>query len=217
MLGGCFICDRFGAGLAGDGDQACSPYVAATQSLRQNFNYQAALAVRCFVIGSTPIYPPFSILPMVKALERVIARLRGAKTDCLYRVCERSGAILEGSSHPSQRPFGVKSWGTKKMREAGLFAAGGASLASSKARKSSRTMVTSPLLSGGTRSGKTRGSVIPTLLPVHSILVLDLRNELHSGDGRVDFRGTAGCKRARLGPLSVCADGRSLGPPQPPR
>ncbi|MCR6645811.1 MAG: type IV secretory system conjugative DNA transfer family protein [Terricaulis sp.] len=178
---------------------------AATQTCAGTFGYQAALGKPVFVFGSTPIYAPFSILtwserwgahyPRAFALPKLIVFLGFmASAICLLVVLK--------SPHPSQRPFGVKSWGGRKdAREAGLLAEGGIIIGKFDGEILAYDGPHHLLLTGGTRSGKTRGSVIPTLLASpNSILVLDLKGELHSGDARVAFPGTAGW-RAKLGPV----------------
>ena len=181
---------------------ACS---AATQSCARSFSYQAALGRPAFSIGSTPIYAPFSILTWSERWSAHYPRAFAAPKLIVFigfMASVMSLLLALKSPHPSQRPFGAKSWGVKKdAREAGLFAAGGIIIGKINGEILAYDGPHHLLLTGGTRSGKTRGSVIPTLLASpHSILVLDLKGELHSGDARVDFPGTAGW-RAKLGPV----------------
>lgn len=178
---------------------------AASQSCARTFNYQAALGRPVFAIGSTPIYAPFSILTWSKRWSARYPRAFAApKLIVLIGFMASAMSLLLAlkSPHPSQQPFGAKSWGAKKdAREAGLFAAGGVIIGKIDGEILAYDGPHHLLLTGGTRSGKTRGSVIPTLLASpHSILVLDLKGELHSGDARVAFPGTAGW-RAKLGPV----------------
>lgn len=178
---------------------------AATQTCARTFNYQAALGRPAFVLGSTPVYAPFSVLRWSKRWSGEYPRAF-ALPKLIVFAGFLAGAILLllvlKSPHPSQRPFGAKSWGGKKdAREAGLFAEGGIIIGKIGGEILAYDGPHHLLLTGGTRSGKTRGSVIPTLLAApHSILALDLKGELHSGDARVDFPGTAGW-RAKLGPV----------------
>lgn len=177
----------------------------ATQTCARTFNYQAALGPPAFVLGSTPIYAPFSVLhwserwsanyPRAFAMPKLIVFVGFLLSALLVLLALKS-------PHPSQRPFGAKSWGGRKdAREADLFAEGGIIIGKLDGEILAYDGPHHLLLTGGTRSGKTRGSVIPTLLACpHSILVLDLKGELHSGDARVDFPGTAGW-RAKLGPV----------------
>ncbi len=178
---------------------------AATQTCARTFNYQAALGRPAFVFGSTPIYAPFSVLTWSKRWSAEYPRAF-ALPKLIVFVGFLGGAMFLllalKSSQPSQRPFGATSWGGRKdARDAGLFAEGGIIIGKLGGEILAYDGPQHLLLTGGTRSGKTRGSVIPTLLASpHSILVLDLKGELHSGDARVDFPGTAGW-RAKLGPV----------------
>jgi type IV secretion system protein VirD4 len=179
--------------------------VAATQTCARTFNDQDALGRPLAVVGSTSIYPPFAILtwskrwsanyPRAFAMPKLIVFVGFLLSAMLVLLALKS-------PHPSQRPFGAKSWGARKdARAAGLFAEGGIIIGKFDGEILAYDGPHHLLLTGGTRSGKTRGSVIPTLLASpHSILVLDLKGELHAGDARVDFPGTAGW-RAKLGPV----------------
>jgi type IV secretion system protein VirD4 len=178
---------------------------AATQMAAHTFNYQSALGRPAFVFGGTPIYAPFSILTWSKRWSAHYPRAFAAPKLIVFigfMASAMSLLLALKSPHPSQRPFGAKSWGgSKDAREAGLFAEGGIIIGKFDGEILAYDGPHHLLLTGGTRSGKTRGSVIPTLLASpHSILVLDLKGELHSGDARVEFPGTAGW-RAKLGPV----------------
>src|SRR5690606_38844051 len=102
---------------------------AATQTCAQTFNYQAALGRPAFVFGSTPIYAPLSVLtwserwsanyPRALAMPKLIVFV-GFLTSAMLMM------LALKSPHPSQRPFGATSWGSRKdARQAGLFAEGG--------------------------------------------------------------------------------------------
>jgi type IV secretion system protein VirD4 len=178
---------------------------AATQSCARTFNYQAALGTPAFVFGGAPIYAPFSVLIWSKRWSAEYPRAFAFPKLIVFVGFLGSAVLLLWtlkSPYPSQRPFGAKSWGGRKdARDAGLFAEGGIIIGKFNGETLAYDGPHHLLLTGGTRSGKTRGSVIPTLLACpHSILVLDLKGELHSGDARVDFPGTAGW-RAKLGPV----------------
>lgn len=178
---------------------------AATQSCARSFDYQPALGRPLLTVASTPIYAPFSILEWSKRWSaRYPHAFFGPKLIVFLGFVGAAGILLLGlrAVAPGARPFGVKHWGNRQdAADAGLFAEGGAVIG-----KLDREILAYDgphhlLLTGGTRSGKTRGAVVPTLLATsHSVLVLDLKGELHSGDARVGFPGTAGW-RARLGPV----------------
>ncbi len=178
---------------------------AATQSCARTFNDQPALGRPLLTVGAARIYAPFAILEWSKRWSARYPRAFFApKLIVFLGFAAAGGILLVGlrAAAPRARPFGATHWGGHKDAEgAGLFAEGGAVIG-----KLGREILVYDgphhlLLTGGTRSGKTRGSVVPTLLASpHSILVLDLKNELHSGDARVGFPGTAGW-RAKLGPV----------------
>ncbi|GAM97350.1 coupling protein VirD4 [alpha proteobacterium U9-1i] len=176
----------------------------STQMLAARFNHQQALGPRLTPLGAQ-LYPPFAIADWSNRWSRAYPRAF-AMPKLIFMLALLSGAftllIASRPLRPDQRPFGVKSWGSAKdAREAGLFAEGGIVIGKLDGEILAYDGPHHLLLTGGTRSGKTRGSVIPTLLASpHSILVLDLKNELHSGDARVSFPGTAGW-RAKLGPV----------------
>jgi type IV secretion system protein VirD4 len=148
--------------------------LAATQVCAQTFNYQAALGRPAFVFGSTPIYAPFSVLtwsrrwgaqyPRAFALPKLLVFAGFLSSAMLVLLALKA-------PHPSQRPFGAKSWGGRKdARAAGLFAESGAIIGKFDGEILAYDGPHHLLLTGGTRSGKTRGSVIPTLLalPIRS-------------------------------------------------
>ncbi|MBI3437048.1 MAG: type IV secretory system conjugative DNA transfer family protein [Proteobacteria bacterium] len=178
---------------------------AATQSCARIFDYQPALGAPLLSIGSTPIYAPTSILTWS---ERWSARYPRAflapKLIVLSGFVSSAGVLLFGlrALGPSPRPFGVKHWGGRTdAADAGLFAEGGVVIGKLDGEILAYDGPHHLLLTGGTRSGKTRGAVVPTLLATsHSVVALDLKGELHSGDARVGFPGTAGW-RAKLGPV----------------
>jgi len=204
MLGRTFSARSIWASVAALGISvvAC---VASTQWCARTFAYQSALGRPLLIFGTTRIYPPFSILEWSERWSAQYPRAFALPKLLVFAgFLASAGIMLLGfkPTRPDQRPFGAKSWGASKdARDAGLFAEGGAIIGKLGHEILAYDGPHHLLLTGGTRSGKTRGSVIPTLLACpHSILVLDLKGELHSGDARVDFPGTAGW-RAKLGPV----------------
>lgn len=177
----------------------------ATQMLAARFAHQPALGPRLMLTSHQPIYPPFAILSWSKRWSETYPRAFAVpKLVFMLAMMSAGFMLLLGLRplRPDQRPFGARAWGgADDAREAGLFAEGGVILG-----KLGRDILAYDgphhlLLTGGTRSGKTRGAVVPTLLASpHSVLALDLKGELHSGDARVAFAGTAGW-RAKLGPV----------------
>jgi len=177
---------------------------SATQIAAASFAHQRALGPRLMLAGHS-IYPPFAIVGWSERWSKPYPRaLAIPKLIFMLTLLSSGAAILIALRplSPRQRPFGAESWGgPKDAAAAGLFAAGGAIIGKLGGEILAYDGPHHLLLTGGTRSGKTRGSVIPTLLACpHSILVLDLKGELHSGDARVDFPGTAGW-RTKLGPV----------------
>ena len=177
---------------------------SATQSCARTFDYQPALGRPILSIGPTPIYAPFSILDWSK---RWSARYPRAffvpKLIVLLGFISSAGVLLFGLRKlaPPSRTFGKDAWGDAAAAAAGLFAEGGVVIGKIGGEILAYDGPHHLLLTGGTRSGKTRGAVIPTLLTTpHSVVALDLKGELHSGDARVGFPGTAGW-RAKLGPV----------------
>ena len=177
---------------------------AATQMLAHTFAHQPALGPRLVVAGSV-IYPPFAIAQWSKRWSRVYSRAF-AVPQLIYMLAVTSAGFVALLAfrplRPHQRPFGAVAWGgVEDAHAAGLFAEGGVILGKLKGEVLAYDGPHHLLLTGGTRSGKTRGAVVPTLLATpHSVLALDLKGELHSGDSRVGFVGTAGW-RAKLGPV----------------
>lgn len=178
---------------------------AATQLCARAFDYQGALGRPVFVVGSTPIYPPFAVLTWS---DRWSARYPRAffapKLIVFLGFVSAAGVLLLGLRKPAppSRQFGKGAWGgAREAAEAGLLAEGGTVFGKLNGEILAYDGPHHLLLTGGTRSGKTRGAVIPTLLATpHSVIALDLKGELHSGDARVGFPGTAGW-RAKLGPV----------------
>lgn len=185
----------------------------STQMLAERFAHKAALGPR-LIVFNTALYPPLAIVDWAKRWSATYPRAF-AVPKLIFTLALLSGGfvLLLGLRplRPDQRPFGAKSWGNAKdARNAGLFAEGGIIIGKLDGEILAYDGPHHLLLTGGTRSGKTRGSVIPTLLASpHSILVLDLKGELHSGDARVDFPGTAGW-RAQLGPVIRFAPAEAL-------
>lgn len=177
----------------------------ATQMTAHRFAYQPALNGPIATIAGQAIYQPFAILEWSQAWSERYPRAF-ALPKLIVFLSLISGAFILllalKPQRPDQGPFGKDAWGNAHdADDAGLFADGGVILG-----KLGRDILAYDgphhlLLTGGTRSGKTRGAVVPTLLASpHSVLALDLKGELHSGDARVDFPGTAGW-REKLGPV----------------
>ncbi|MDX2277307.1 MAG: type IV secretory system conjugative DNA transfer family protein [Hyphomonadaceae bacterium] len=185
----------------------------STQMLAARFDHQPALGARVRLLTHA-VYPPFAIADWSKHWSATYPRAFALPKLIFFAGWMGAGLILLiafAPQRPDQRPFGAKSWGSAAdARAVGLMAEGGIIIGKFAGELLAYDGPHHLLLTGGTRSGKTRGSVIPTLLASpHSILVLDLKGELHSGDARVDFPGTAGW-RAQLGPVIRFAPAEAL-------
>jgi type IV secretion system protein VirD4 len=196
---------RTGRALIATASAACVLLIsasAATQMLGARFAHQHALGPRA-TIGDLTLYPPLAILDWSKHWSSAYPRAFAVPKLVFGIGLLGAGFILLlglRSNGPEPGVFGVRAWGKRSdALTAGLFAAAGVILGKFKGEILAYDGPHHLLLTGGTRSGKTRGSVVPTLLAwPHSIVVLDLKGELHSGDARVGFPGTAGW-RARVG------------------
>lgn len=176
----------------------------ATAMLATRFDHQPALGPRVSLLGAIA-YPPFAILDWSERWgETYPSTFALPKLIFAFSLLCGGAIVLLGfvRGRPEPGPFGKDVWGAHDDAvAAGLFAESGIIIGKLDGEILSYDEPHHLLLTGGTRSGKTRGSVIPTLLACpHSILVLDLKGELHSGDARVGFAGTAGW-RSKIGPV----------------
>ncbi len=177
---------------------------AATQMLAARFDHQAALGRRVAIAGQ-PVYQPLAIIGWSKRWSEAYPRTFAIPKFIFMLALLGAGLVLLLAlrpMRPHQGLFGAKAWGdATDARDAGLLAENGIVVGKLKNEILAYDGPHHVLLTGGTRSGKTRGSVVPTLLACpHSVLALDLKGELFAGDGRVDFPGTSGW-RAQLGPV----------------
>jgi type IV secretion system protein VirD4 len=177
---------------------------AATQMLAARFDHQPALGGRITIAGQ-PTYPPLAILAWSERWSETYPHAFAVPKLIFFLAMMGSAFVLILGLRPmrsDQRPFGRKAWGgAADADEAGLLAESGAVIGK---LKRDILVYDGPhhlLLTGGTRSGKTRGCVVPTILTSpHSLVVLDLKGELYGGDPRVGFPGTSGWRR-QLGPV----------------
>lgn len=177
----------------------------ATQDVARKFGYQRALDGRIVTINSKPLYQPFAILDWSKRWSRRYPKpFAVPKLIVSLSFIAALGVLFLAfrPRPPRQKPFGQDAWGDEAEAHAlGLFADKGIVLGKLGGEILCHDGEAHVLLTGGTRSGKTRGAVVPTLLTwPGSAIVLDVKDELHSGDPRHGFPGTAGF-RSRLGPV----------------
>jgi len=153
---------------------------AATQFVAWSFQYAPALGLGLRAGPETVVYPPWSVLVWRTRFEpqgpKVFA---GATSLILLGVAGGLGgvALLGESGSRRQRTRG---WGgLTDAGRAGLLARNGCVIGELGGRLLMTTDLRPTLVTGGTRSGKGRGHVVPTLLSwTESALVHDPKGEL---------------------------------------
>ncbi|MFZ2028830.1 MAG: type IV secretory system conjugative DNA transfer family protein [Vitreimonas sp.] len=184
---------------------AAATLMAGTQTLAAIFNNQSALGAPAFRLGQTSIYWPWAGLIWASDFRARFPR-PFALFDFILMVGAGAGllvfAIASSQGLPRLKRHGRNAWaGFDDIAGAGLFAKAGAVLGKINGEILAFDGPGHLLLIGASRSGKGRGHVVPTLLAwPHSVLVLDIKGELASGDPRHAFPGTAGF-RETLGPV----------------
>ncbi|HRI99194.1 MAG TPA: type IV secretory system conjugative DNA transfer family protein, partial [Hyphomonas sp.] len=176
----------------------------ATGFIADVFDGHPALGAPLFSVGGESVYSPFAVIawteihaydfPKPFAIARLIVLAAFAAAILAFALLIRT--------RTKPQPFGKDAWGKfADAKEAGLFAKRGTPLGKLDGEILCFDGPEHQLLVGASRSGKGRGHVVPTLLAwPDSALVLDVKGELASGDGRHGFPGTAGF-RATLGPV----------------
>lgn len=184
----------------------------ATGFIADVFEGHAALGAPLLGAGEAAVYSPFAIIgwtetfaeefPKPFAVSRLIVFAGLAAAVLAFAL------LIRTRTKPA--PFGKDAWGNfKDAGEAGLFANSGTPLGKLDGEILCFDGDGHQLLVGASRSGKGRGHVVPALLAwPGSALVLDVKGELASGDGRHGFPGTAGF-RATLGPVLQFAPTRT--------
>ncbi|MFA4952498.1 type IV secretory system conjugative DNA transfer family protein [Brevundimonas sp.] len=151
---------------------------AATQAFAWTYGNHAALGARLQVSSEAAVYPPWAILGWrLKFGEEVQGAM--SRTSPLILIGMVSGlglaTLASGGSQARVRGWG----GMKDARAAGLLADGGAVLGLLDGRVLATTDLRPTLVTGGTRSGKGRGHVVPTLLSWGaSVMAHDPKGEL---------------------------------------
>lgn len=152
---------------------------AATQVFAWTYRWDGALGAGLKAAPDLVLYPPWSILSWRRQFgaEADPGMTRSAPMILLGAFSGLAAGVLIGADRPSRR---VRGWGgPAEARRAGLFASGGAVLGVLKGRLLATTDLRPTLVTGGTRSGKGRGHVVPTLLSwTGSVLVHDPKGEL---------------------------------------
>jgi len=176
----------------------------ATGFIAGVFEGHPALGAPLLVAGGEPVYSPFAVIGWTRSHAEDFPRPFAVAR--LIVLAGLVAAVLAFSllirTRTKTPPFGKDAWGTfRDAREAGLFAKRGTPLGKLDGEILCFDGPEHQLLVGASRSGKGRGHVVPTLLAwPGSALVLDVKGELASGDGRHGFPGTAGF-RATQGPV----------------
>jgi len=171
----------------------------------RRFDYQPALTGKIVGLKHIALYQPFAIWDWSNRWSRqypkafAIPKLVGGGS-----ILAALGLSLLAFRRrpPRLAPFGQSAWGdAEDARANGLFASSGVVIGKLGQEILCHDGPAHVLIAGGTRSGKTRGAVIPTLLAwPQSAVVLDVKDELFEGDGRHDFPGIAAF-RQELGPV----------------
>ncbi|WP_421729098.1 type IV secretory system conjugative DNA transfer family protein [Brevundimonas sp.] len=153
----------------------------ASQAFAWIYNWDDALGVGFPVGRRAVVYPPWAILAWKSEFgtEAQAAVARSAPLVMLGAVLGLGiGTVLEGDGRAKR----IRGWGgLREAREAGLLARAGAVIGVMDGRLLATTDLRPTLVTGGTRSGKGRGHVTPTLLSwPESVLVHDPKRELWS-------------------------------------
>ena len=153
---------------------------AATQAFAWTYGWAPALGPAWRLSPDVVLYPPWAFLQWRAAFD-VEAREALTRTAPLILLGGVGGLGL-GVVAGDRRPRRVRGWGgMKNIRAAGLLARDGAVLGLFRGRVLSTLDMRPTLVTGGTRSGKGRGHVVPTLLSWgRSVLVHDPKRELWS-------------------------------------
>jgi type IV secretion system protein VirD4 len=185
---------------------------AATQFVAGVFHGQEALGQPVLGIGAHSIYLPWAIFEWSARWAEVYPRPFAAAHLMVFGGFAFFVLVVALSARDVFRakPFGKDGWASfSDIKATNLFAQNGAVLAKFEGEILAFDGPEHQLLIGASRSGKGRGQVIPTLLATpHSVLVIDVKGELASGDARHGFPGTAGF-REQLGPVLTFAPTRT--------
>lgn len=167
---------RFAGAIAGltAGLQAASQYAA------WSFDWAPALGPALRLSSGARLYPPWSILMWRAPIgERAPQVLRSCALLALAGAAGGAGLAALGGS-PAAAPRHGRGWGgLAQARRAGLLAREGCIVGVLEGRLLATADLRPSLVTGGTRSGKGRGHVVPTLLSwTASVLVHDPKGEL---------------------------------------
>lgn len=152
---------------------------AATQMFAWTYRWDEALGVGLHAGPDLVLYPPWSIFSWRSRFgaEAEVGLVRSAP---LVLLGTAAGLGLVGLFEQGRVTRRVRGWGGwREIRRAGLHCSNGVVLGLFGGRVLATTDLRPTLVTGGTRSGKGRGHVVPTLLAwTDSVLVHDPKGEL---------------------------------------
>jgi len=153
----------------------------ASQTYAWTYGNAEVLGPRLRIMGETRLYPPWSLMIWHRqfAGEADETARQGALLVLLSSVLGLAVGARADANRPLPR---VRGWGQMEtVRAAGLLSGSGAVVGVFKGRVLMAPDLRPTLVTGGTRSGKGRGHVTPTLLAwTGSVLVHDPKRELWS-------------------------------------
>lgn len=154
-------------------------FQAATQVFAWTYQWDAALGEGLRAGPDVVLYPPWSILSWRRqfGVEADPGMTRSAPMILLGAASGLAAGVFMGGDRPTRR---VRGWGgLAEARRAGLLGRAGAVLGLFHGRLLATEDLRPTLVTGGTRSGKGRGHVVPSLLSwSDSVLVHDPKGEL---------------------------------------
>jgi type IV secretion system protein VirD4 len=150
----------------------------ATELFAWTYGWAAALGAGWRLDATFVLYPPWSILVWRSAFGAE-AQSTISRSAPLIPICAVLGLAL-GALGGGRSIRRIRGWGgLKELREAGLLQRDGAIIGLFRNRVVATVDLRPTLVTGGTRSGKGRGHVTPTLLSWgQSVLVHDPKREL---------------------------------------
>lgn len=153
---------------------------AATQFVAWSFQYAPPLGPGLRAGTETALYPPWSILVWRARFEAQGRKVFAGATSLILLgfAGGLGGVTLLGEDRSRRRR--TRGWGSlRDARRAGLLARNGCVIGELSGRLLTTADLRPTLVTGGTRSGKGRGHVVPTLLTwTESALVHDPKGEL---------------------------------------
>lgn len=153
----------------------------ASQVFAWTYAYAEALGPGVRVSGTAVLYPPWAILVWTGQFGQEVHQV-ARQAAPLVLLCSALGLAVGAGLDSERRVRRTRGWGTMDtVRKGGLLCGSGAVVGVYKGRVLMAPDLRPTLVTGGTRSGKGRGHVTPTLLAWGgSVLVHDPKRELWS-------------------------------------